>query len=65
MPVHRVDSPEAEAALRAIEARRNASEAEALRVADAFQECAGGERLFVVEQVVQEVAGVQHRLIAA
>ena len=34
MPVHRVDSPEAEAALRAIEARRNASEAEALRVAD-------------------------------
>ena len=31
----KADSPEAEAALRAIEARRNASEAEALRVADA------------------------------
>src|SRR5712692_3191571 len=30
----KADSPEAEAALRAIEARRNASEAEALRVAD-------------------------------
>ena len=35
MELLRVDSPEAEAALRAIEARRNASEAEALRVADA------------------------------
>lgn len=34
MPLFNVDSPEAEAALRAIEARRNASEAEALRVAD-------------------------------
>jgi histidinol dehydrogenase len=35
MAIFRIDSPEAEAALRAIEARRNASEAEALRVADA------------------------------
>src|SRR5712692_10670912 len=35
MAIFRIDSPEAEAALRALEARRNASEAEALRVADA------------------------------
>src|SRR5712692_5481834 len=34
MPVFKANSPEAEAALRAIEARRNESEAQALRVAD-------------------------------
>ncbi len=34
MSLYKVDSPEAEAALRAIEARRKESEAEALRVAD-------------------------------
>src|SRR5437867_8294379 len=34
MSLYKVDSPEAEAALRAIEARREESEAEALRVAD-------------------------------
>jgi len=34
MPIYNVESPEAEAALRAIEARRTASEVEALRVAD-------------------------------
>jgi len=34
MPIFKADSPEAEAALRAIEERRSASEAEALRVAD-------------------------------
>src|SRR5213593_1917119 len=34
MSLYKVDSPEAEAALRAIEARRKESEVEALRVAD-------------------------------
>jgi histidinol dehydrogenase len=34
MPIYKADSPQAEAALRAIEARRKASEAEALLVAD-------------------------------
>src|ERR1700730_6425390 len=54
MKILKADSPEAEAALRAIEGRRKASEAEALRVAD---EAIAGVRdrgdAFVREQIAR------------
>jgi histidinol dehydrogenase len=58
MQVFKADSPEAEAALRAIEARRNASEAEALRVADDAIECVrvGGDTF--VRQDIARFDGV-------
>jgi histidinol dehydrogenase len=54
MQVFKADSPEAEAALRAIETRRNASEAEALRVADDAIECVrvGGDT-FVRQEIAR------------
>ena len=54
MQVLRADSPEAEAALRAIEKRRSVSEEEALRVADDAIECVrvGGDT-FVRQQVAR------------
>jgi histidinol dehydrogenase len=62
----KADSPEAEAALHAIEMRRNASEAEALRVADDAIECVrvGGDT-FVRQQIARfDGVAIQDILIA-
>jgi histidinol dehydrogenase len=66
MQMFKADSPEAEAALRAIEARRKASEAEALRVADDAIECVrvGGDT-FVRQQIARfDGVAIQDILIA-
>ena len=62
----KADSPEGEAAIRAIEARRNASEAEALRIADNAIECVrvGGDT-FVRQEIARfDGVTIQDILIA-
>src|SRR5882762_5609258 len=66
MQILKADSPEAEAALRAIETRRNASEEEALRVADdAIEGVRVGGDTFVRRQIARfDGVAIQDVLIA-